>query len=124
MMRTTHVLKWIFLALGFLLAFNASAERKYCEGTKELRCIGADQRVVKSSAVCFENMQCGQEGFVCKSTMDDLAGEHEALRQQYSELVDTHNALIDTYESSTAAQEQTELCINRATTLEQAKGCI
>lgn len=110
--------------IGSLLAFNASAERLYCEENKELRCIGYDQRVVKSSAVCFENMQCGQEGFVCKSTMDDLAGEQEALRQQYSELAETHNALIDTYESSTAAQEQTELCINRATTLEQAKGCI
>ena len=124
MKPTIRSLRWSLLLIGTTLTVNAHAERLYCEGTKELRCIGADQRVVKSSAVCFENMQCGQEGFVCKSTLDDLSDEFNSLRQEYSDLADTHNELIDAYESSLAAQEQTSHCINRATTLEQAKSCI
>ncbi|MFO7592643.1 MAG: hypothetical protein R6X15_01170 [Pseudomonadota bacterium] len=124
MMLSIRSLRWLLLLLGPALTFNANAERLYCEGAKELRCIGADQRVVKSNAVCFDPKRCGQEGFVCKATLDDLAGEHNTLRRQYSELADTHNELIETYENSVDAHEHNVRCINRATTLEQAKSCI
>jgi len=124
MNKIIRVTAWSLFLLVSIPTFNALADTVYCEGNKQLRCLGFEEKIVNRSALCFDPMKCDQSGFVCKSELDSITEEYEVLQKQYSELANTHNQLIDTYEKSTSEHEKLQRCITEATTLEEAKGCI
>lgn len=116
--------KWSALLLGSLLALNVYGDTVYCEGNKQMMCLGFEQKIVDNNAVCFEPFTCSQEGFVCKSELNDLADEHEALLAKHNDLANTYNELLNEYNSNVADFEETQRCLLAASTLEDAKGCL
>lgn len=122
-MLNVKPIKWPVLLMASLFSFNVHAATIYCEDNKQMQCLGFGEKVVKSNAICFDPLKCGQDGFVCKSELDTLAAEHESLLNQHNDLVNTHNQLIDTYESSQADYERLHRCVAVSTTLEEAKNC-
>lgn len=117
-------MKWLTVLMGSVLTFNVYGDTFYCADGKEMRCLGFGQKVVNSSAVCFDPLKCSQEGFVCKSELDNLADEQETLLGKHNELVSTHNELITAYENTVSEYKKLERCIMSAPTLDDAKGCI
>ncbi len=124
MIREFSTIKWSVLLLGSVIAFNVYGDTIYCEGNKQMMCLGFEQKIVDNNAVCFEPFACGQEGFVCKSELDILADEHESLLSQHNELVDTHNELLGEYENALSQYGDVERCVIAATSLDEAKSCI
>lgn len=124
MTRKSSPIKWSTLLLGSVLAFNVYGDTVYCEGNKQLMCLGFEQKIVDNNAVCFDRFTCSQDGFVCKSELDNLADEHESLLSQHNELVDTHNELLDEYKNTVANYENVQSCVGAASSLEEAKSCL
>lgn len=124
MMQYFSALKLSTIVMGSIIAFNVYGDTIYCADNKQMRCLGFGEKVVNSNAVCFEPLKCSQEGFVCKSELDSLADEHESLLGKHNELVSTHNELISVYENTVSEYEKLERCVNTASTLDEAKGCI
>lgn len=109
--------------LGSLLTFNVYGDTYYCAEGKQMKCLGFGEKIVGNNDICFEPFSCSQEGFVCKSELNDLAGELESLFIKHNELVKTHNELLENFENTLAEYEQMERCVAAAYTLEEAKNC-
>ncbi len=123
MKQIFYEIKWLTMLTGFMLTFNVYGDTLYCPNGKQMRCLDFGAKVVEKSAVCFDSFTCSQEGFVCKSELNDLADEHEALLNKHNDLISTHNELVDVYENAVSEYERFERCVNSATTLEDAQGC-
>lgn len=124
MRHIIHTMRWLLLLLASSLPLCANAERPYCPEGKELRCLDFEHKVVERNAVCFEPMQCGEGGFVCRSELDKMTAEHKALLGRYNELANKHNEVISAYESAREGKEKIRRCISAATNLAEARSCI
>lgn len=78
-------------------------DRGACLGYGDTICSSRGQ-CVSDDAVCFDQYQCGYEGFTCKSNVtecvadyNDLLGRRNALADDYNELLNTKNELVDDY---------------------------
>jgi hypothetical protein len=120
----SRTLKWHLLLVGTLLAVSAYGETYYCDGGKQLKCLGFEQKIVPRNSVCLDPLECDQRGFVCKSELDELTGEYASVQRQYKDLADTHNQLIEAYDNSKTAYEDLQRCITEASTLDAAKACL
>ncbi len=124
MIRQLSATKLSTLLLGSLLTLNVYGDTVYCEGNKQMMCLGFEQKIVDNNAVCFEPFTCSQEGFVCKSELNDLADEHEALLAKHNDLVNTYNELLTEYNGNVTSFEDSQRCLIASATLEEAKDCL
>lgn len=124
MKQTIHTMRWLLILLASTVTLSAHAERPYCPEGKELRCLDLEHKVVKRNAVCFEPMQCGQGGFICRSELDEIQAEHKALLGRYNELANKHNEVISAYETVQEEKAEIRRCVSAATNLAEARNCI
>lgn len=110
--------------VGSLLAFNVYGNTFYCADGKEMKCLGFGEKIVGNNDICFKPLTCSQEGFVCKSELNELEFKHETLFNKHSELVNTHNELLESFENTLSDYKRVEGCVAAAYTLEEAKSCL
>ena len=67
-------------------------------------------KCVDETAVCFNSYTCDFNGFVCKSTLDDLTDD-------YDELATTARAVASDYDSL-------RTCVEYAATIREAQDCL
>ena len=94
-------------------------------------------KCVSDDAVCFESFQCGYQGFVCKSKLDDAIEEYENIYRQAKflekENATFRNELINIESEFTNARDESDklkrefselsLCVESAATLHDTKSC-
>ena len=56
-------------------------------------------KCVSNDAVCFSSFTCGYGGFVCKSTLEDLADDYDKLRNNCNNIVNEYEDLRDRFNS-------------------------
>jgi len=136
----------------------AQAQNFSCPFGKQGACLDYGDKVCSSfgkcvdqNAVCFNSYTCDFRGFVCKSTLDEiatqydslageyrsladdydsllqkarsLASDHDALRAEYDDLVDEHEALKGRYNDAMQARQVLSDCVRDADTLDEAQRC-
>lgn len=123
-----HIAALFASALG--LAPAADAQSFSCPIGREPACLDYGDRVVDSSAACFDTYQCNYEGFTCKSHLTDCASDYDSLQSDYNALVDKHNALIrdiDTLRDASLTLDEAlrdmQDCVYGARTVEAARDC-
>ncbi len=124
---------WRLAALAFaLLGLSpaANAQSFSCPIGREPACLDYGDRVVDSSAACFDTYQCNYEGFTCKSHLTDCASNYDSLQNEYNALVDKHNELIRDFNSirdASLKMDETlrdmQDCVYQARTAEDARAC-
>ena len=87
------------LVVAFMIWFGvpANAQNFSCSYGKRGACLGYNDKVVSSDAICFDSYTCNYEGFTCKSSLTDLGDEYDDLVGRFNNLLDKHNRLIDDY---------------------------
>ena len=97
MRRTLNCI--IFVMSGFLLliAVSANAQNFSCSYGKRGACLGYNDKVVSSDAICFDSYTCNYEGFTCKSNLTDLGDDYDGLVGRFNDLVAKNGRLIDDY---------------------------
>jgi predicted nuclease with TOPRIM domain len=108
-------------------------------------------KCVTQDAVCFNSYTCDFRGFVCKSTLDEVAERHDALVDEYrslgndydsllqkakslasdhddlvagyDEVVDELEALKGRYNDALRARQVFSDCVRDAVTLDEAQRC-
>ena len=124
---------WRIAALSLTvsgLSPAADAQSFSCPIGREPACLDYGDRVVDSSAACFDAYQCNYEGFTCKSHLTDCASNYDSLQSEYNALVDKHNVLIrdfNTLRDASVTLDETlrdmQDCVYRARTTEDARAC-
>jgi hypothetical protein len=92
------MLAWRYISAACVLvlsASNAGAQSFSCPIGKNAACLDYGDKVcssrgkcVTSDAVCFDSYTCNFKGFVCKSDLDDVVENHDAVVMKYNTLVD------------------------------------
>jgi len=92
----------IAFAISVSAAGSGSAQSFSCPIGKRAACLDYGDKVVDSSAQCFNSYTCDFSGFMCKSDHDSYVKKAKALLETYDGL---------------------KACISRAATVEDAKSC-
>ncbi len=150
-MLRKSALRCALIVLGGLLAPFAHAQNFSCRIGTQPACLDYGDQIcssrgkcVDSSSTCFDQYQCGYEGFTCKSNLTECVDEYDELLRRHNTLVDDHNAqlrqkneVIEEYDDlvaryngllSDAKATATRLdemrsCLVFATDLEDAQAC-
>jgi len=126
------------IALSTFFVANASANNFSCSFGKQGACLDYNDKIcssyskcVSQNAICFQPNTCGYDGFICKSEYTSLSNEYDGLlgkcrgiasdydniSVEYDELVDKYNRLLRNYQN-------VEICIEYASSIEEAKLCM
>ena len=95
---------FIFFTL-IILPFGPVIPQSFsCSFGKTAACLDYGDKVcssmgkcVSDDAVCFSSFTCGYGGFVCKSTLEDLADDYDELVSDYNNLRNKCNNIVDDY---------------------------
>ncbi|WP_303902992.1 hypothetical protein [Thiohalomonas denitrificans] len=125
MIQSVCASKRLVSFIGFMISFSASAYGAglSCPDSQKMVCLGYGDKIVGDNAVCFDRFECSQEGFVCKSELDDLANEYEGLLDKQNELTNRYNELVGVYESTVTDYRNLKRCVEVASTLKDVQVC-
>ena len=106
---------FVFILLTYPSA--AVAQRYFsCPGFERAVCLDYGDKVCSSFAkcvdqnsVCFDSYTCNFKGFVCKSTLDDLADEYDDLLRKAKSIASDFDSYRD--------------CVRYASTIDEAQSC-
>lgn len=127
-------------AIAAILNMGSAAtpqESFSCSWGKNAACLDYGDVVCRSSAkcvsqdaVCFDSFTCDYKGFACKSKLDEIVDEVDDKVRRYNELADQFNGLNSSfdslkveYDSATSRGAGLARCVDRATSLDEAKSC-
>ncbi|NMG39901.1 hypothetical protein GRZ55_11665 [Chelativorans sp. ZYF759] len=117
-----------FLAFGAVPSLGTQpgfAQSSFtCPWGKRAACLDYGDKVVDSNSTCFNHFTCNFRGFVCKSTLEELADECERLRGQYNDLVRRFNNLQSEFDDAERKIRQIRSCVDGAYDLDDAKVCL
>lgn len=118
------------VCLASVAALPASAQSFSCRGGAQPACIDYGAKICSSfskcvdqNAVVFDSYTCNYKGFVCKSTLDDVAEKHDVIVQKFNTLLDEHQQTISRYNALLRDSQSIAACIQDAATIDQAKQC-
>ena len=57
-------------------------------------------KCVSDDAVCFSSFTCGYGGFVCKSSLEDMADDYDEIVSDYNNLRNKCNNIVDDYNNA------------------------
>lgn len=118
-----RALALVSAGFAFIASMAAQGDTMSCPSGTQMKCLGYGDKVVGNNAVCFDPLECSQEGFVCKSELDGLAMQYEDLTGQHNGLVAKYNELVGVYDSTVAEYDRFAYCVSIAPSLEDAKAC-
>ena len=95
---------FIFFTL-IILPFGPVIPQSFsCSFGKTAACLDYGDKVcssmgkcVSDDAVCFSSFTCGYGGFVCKSSLEDMADDYDELVSDYNNLRNKCNNIVDDY---------------------------
>ena len=120
-----------FLFVMLVLASSAPAlSQSFSCYTGRPACLSYGDKICSSTgmcvsrnAICFDQYQCGYEGFTCKSNVTDCIDAHDTLLRKYNVLVDDYNENLKAAKKMASELSDIEFCLIYASNLEDAKRC-
>ena len=119
------------LCVALAAAVPASAQNFSCRGGTQPACLDYGAKVCSSFAKCvdqnavvFDSFTCNYKGFVCKSTLEDVAEKHDLIVKKFNALLDENSEIVDKYNSLLRTTRDVDSCVRSAATLELAKLCL
>ncbi|WP_119940125.1 hypothetical protein [Neorhizobium sp. NCHU2750] len=117
--------------LLMLAALPAKAQSFSCRGGTQPACLDYGAKVcspfakcVDQNAVVFDRFTCDYKGFVCKSTLDDVAGKYDSVVTKFNALLDENNQLVDKYNALLRVSRDLDSCVGNASNIDEAKRCL
>lgn len=125
------MIRYFVLALALISSVPAFGQSFSCRIGSTPACLDYGDKVcssmgkcVDANAACFDSYQCDYEGFTCRSNVTECAEEYDDLLDRHNDLVRDYNELLEDAKRARSEAENTELCIQWATTLSEAQGCV
>lgn len=141
----------VIIIMTIMPVSSAVSQSFSCSFGKQAACLDYGDKIcssmgkcVSDDAVCFDSYTCGFGGFVCKSSLEELADDYDNLRDECNNIIDNYNdlrsqnrSIVDEFNdlnseykiiSNRLRDTRDEIfmlqrCVQSSTTLEEALSC-